>query len=174
MRRSAPEPPVSCRRSSGPRRSGSPSGCSKAAVPESASRPFPTVLRRRWPGMRRLPAPAAMRSNGASRRSISCAVRRGFRVSAPPAARGRHRRGTCCSAPSTTPRRAPQWSDSCPPVPPYRTFVNRRFQRMFAGNDLFASSDSQTNEALPTIWSSGTKPQNRESAELWRLSPIIQ
>lgn len=45
---------------------------------------------------------------------------------------------------------------------------------MFAGKRLEASSDSQTNDALPTMWSSGTNPQKRESAELWRLSPIIQ
>lgn len=33
---------------------------------------------------------------------------------------------------------------------------------------------SQMSEAFPTMWSSGTKPQNLESCELCRLSPIIQ
>ena len=56
----------------------------------------------------------------------------------------------------------------------YRTFLKSRSQRMFAGKLFSASSDSHTNDALPTMWSSGTKPQKRESAELWRLSPIIQ
>lgn len=31
---------------------------------------------------------------------------------------------------------------------------------------LYLSTESQTKEALPTMWSSGTKPQKRESAEL--------
>ena len=59
-------------------------------------------------------------------------------------------------------------------VHPTAPFLNIRSQRMFAGKRLEASSDSQTNDALPTMWSSGTNPQKRESAELWRLSPIIQ
>jgi hypothetical protein len=37
-----------------------------------------------------------------------------------------------------------------------------------------ASQLIHTNRALPTIWSSGTNPQKRESSELWRLSPIIK
>ncbi len=41
-----------------------------------------------------------------------------------------------------------------------------RFQRMFAGKRRSGSSDSHTNDALPTMWSSGTKPRKaRESAE---------
>jgi hypothetical protein len=34
--------------------------------------------------------------------------------------------------------------------------------------------ENQIKSGFPTIWSSGTKPQTRESSELWRLSPIIQ
>ena len=34
--------------------------------------------------------------------------------------------------------------------------------------------ENQMITGLPTTWSSGTKPQTRESSELWRLSPIIQ
>ena len=35
------------------------------------------------------------------------------------------------------------------------------------------SRDNQIKIGFPTTWSSGTNPQKRESAELWRLSPII-
>ena len=38
----------------------------------------------------------------------------------------------------------------------------------------FGSSESQIINPFPTMWSSGTKPQYRESSELWRLSPIIK
>ena len=34
-----------------------------------------------------------------------------------------------------------------------------RFHRMFAGKLFSLSSDSHTNDGLPTIWSSGTNPQ---------------
>ena len=40
------------------------------------------------------------------------------------------------------------------------------------GDNRHNSADSRY--WVPTIWSSGTKPQKRESAELCRLSPIIQ
>ncbi len=58
--------------------------------------------------------------------------------------------------------------------PDYRITRRLLSNRIFAGNPLSGESDSHTNMALPTIWSSGTKPQNLESAELWRLSPTIQ
>ena len=41
----------------------------------------------------------------------------------------------------------------------YRTLLNKRFQRIFVGKLLFLSIDIQMNDALPTMWSSGTKPQ---------------
>ena len=57
-----------------------------------------------------------------------------------------------------------------------RIFRNIRFHRTLplSLQVLNLSMESQTMEALPTMWSSGTKPQKRESAELWRLSPIMK
>lgn len=47
-------------------------------------------------------------------------------------------------------------------------FLNIRFQRTLplSLQVLNLSKESQTTEALPTMWSSGTKPQKRESALL--------
>ena len=55
-------------------------------------------------------------------------------------------------------------------------FLNIRFHRTLplSLQVLNLSRESQTIEALPTMWSSGTKPQKRESALLWRLSPIMK
>jgi len=53
----------------------------------------------------------------------------------------------------------------------YFGILNILFQRI---PPFSLSMESQTSMGLPTIWFSGTKPQKRESAELWRLSPIIQ
>lgn len=50
-------------------------------------------------------------------------------------------------------------------------------QRMEAKYPLSGDSmslEKNMNNGLPTIWSSGTNPQNRLSCDWWRLSPIIQ
>jgi len=63
------------------------------------------------------------------------------------------------------------------PLPSYiLIFLNILFQRTLplSLQVLNLSRESQTMEALPTMWSSGTKPQKRESALLWRLSPIMK
>lgn len=46
--------------------------------------------------------------------------------------------------------------------------------RIFRGKGFWLSRESQTKIALPTMWSCGTNPQKRESAELCLLSPTIQ
>ena len=51
--------------------------------------------------------------------------------------------------------------------------LKMRSQRMLCSNGLSGSNDIITNIAVPMMWSSGTKPQYRESLELSRLSPII-
>ncbi len=57
----------------------------------------------------------------------------------------------------------------------YSITRNSRFQRILAQTVAGAGSiDIQTKTALPTMWSFGTKPQYRESSELWRLSPIMK
>ena len=48
------------------------------------------------------------------------------------------------------------------------------FQRILLNMDLCLSRESHRNQALPTIWSSGTKPQYLESKESCLLSPIIK
>ncbi len=135
------------------------------------------LLRRRWRGTFRRADPAATRNRGASRRNISCAAHRAACESPPRFRPDRHKRGTCCFSLCRWLPQARQAYDNCPrsrlPLF-YLTLVNILFQRMFAGKLFSGSSDSQMKEALPTMWSSGTNPQKRESAELWRLSPIIQ
>ena len=50
--------------------------------------------------------------------------------------------------------------------------VNNLFQRIFLNILLSKLSKlNQTKTAFPTIWSSGTKPQNLESNELWGSDP---
>ena len=132
---------------------------------------------RRWRGTFLRADPAATRNSGASRRNISCAAHRAACESPPRFRPDRHKRGTCCFSLCRWLPQARQAYDNCPrsrlPLF-YLTLVNILFQRMFAGKLFSGSSDSQMKEALPTMWSSGTNPQKRESAELWRLSPIIQ
>src|SRR5690554_1376408 len=53
----------------------------------------------------------------------------------------------------------------------YLIFVNNLFQRI---PPSVAFLENHTIDALPIMWSSGTKPQTLESAELNLLSPIIQ
>ena len=58
------------------------------------------------------------------------------------------------------------------PGVPNGTYGSSEYRRQTSYDPY--SSDSQIMIGLPTIWSSGTKPQERLSALLWRLSPIIQ
>ncbi|SRR5690606_5733696 len=52
--------------------------------------------------------------------------------------------------------------------------IKIRSQRILSKKEPSLSQLSQTNKALPTMWSSGTKPHVLASSELCRLSPIIQ
>lgn len=50
-----------------------------------------------------------------------------------------------------------------------------RSQRILPSNrERSLSKEIRTRQGVPTIWSSGTKPQKRESRELSRLSPIMK
>ena len=55
----------------------------------------------------------------------------------------------------------------------YRNLRNR-FHLILSGNFRPASVESQMTTGLPTMWSSGTKPQYLESRELCLLSPIMK
>lgn len=62
-----------------------------------------------------------------------------------------------------------------PIVNDHRTALNIRFQRIPDSPCCSAFILlNHVKDARPTTWSSGTKPQYRLSAELWRLSPMSQ
>ena len=49
-----------------------------------------------------------------------------------------------------------------------------RENRQWCAFQIESGYESQMNSALPLMFSSGTAPQNRESFELSRLSPIAK